>query len=256
MPYDPPGLRPAEPRVVTGALRAVSAVNPYFAVATGPADPEAADPEAAGWRPLAVLHADPEILDGMVSGVARRLGTDERRIAASILFQGLAARFWSPAVGAAAAGVLVDLDPARVLWRPAPTGPLPLLIPRPAGWEVADAALAAGPLYRDVVGDLLEPLAHAVRETTRVAPGLLWGNAASALAGTLQTIAAQRPGAAARAFRLTRELLRLGVLRGTGELTEPAPGRPRFLRRSCCLYYRLPGGGWCGDCPLPARVAR
>jgi FhuF-like iron-sulfur protein len=23
-----------------------------------------------------------------------------------------------------------------------------------------------------------------------------------------------------------------------------------FRRRSCCLYYRVPGGGLCGDCTL------
>ncbi|MGH3410268.1 MAG: (2Fe-2S)-binding protein [Streptosporangiaceae bacterium] len=25
-----------------------------------------------------------------------------------------------------------------------------------------------------------------------------------------------------------------------------------FRRHSCCLYYRLPGGGLCGDCALAA----
>jgi ferric iron reductase protein FhuF len=29
---------------------------------------------------------------------------------------------------------------------------------------------------------------------------------------------------------------------------------PDFLRNSCCLYYRLPDGGLCGDCVL--RVKR
>ncbi|MEU7551440.1 (2Fe-2S)-binding protein [Streptomyces sp. NPDC044571] len=23
-----------------------------------------------------------------------------------------------------------------------------------------------------------------------------------------------------------------------------------FVRRSCCLYYKVPGGGFCGDCVL------
>ena len=49
---------------------------------------------------------------------------------------------------------------------------------------------------------------------------------------------------------LGRELLRMGVLHGTGELAEPDPGQPFFVRRSCCLYYRLPTGGKCGDCAL------
>lgn len=34
-------------------------------------------------------------------------------------------------------------------------------------------------------------------------------------------------------------------LRGTAEF---AGGR--FRRRSCCLFYQVPGGGYCGDCVL------
>jgi len=31
----------------------------------------------------------------------------------------------------------------------------------------------------------------------------------------------------------------------------------RFTRRSCCLYYRLPGAGMCADCALlPANLPR
>jgi|GEM_PF-1837329 hypothetical protein len=42
-------------------------------------------------------------------------------------------------------------------------------------------------------------------------------------------------------------LLGTGRLRGTGQLTGTGLA---FRRRSCCLYYRLPGGGLCGDCCL------
>jgi len=49
-------------------------------------------------------------------------------------------------------------------------------------------------------------------------------------------------------------LLGHGPLRGSGHLTIHN-GRLRFTRRSCCLYYRLDGGGTCGDCPLPASIA-
>jgi hypothetical protein len=41
-----------------------------------------------------------------------------------------------------------------------------------------------------------------------------------------------------------------GVLAGSGVVTLTGD-RLAFRRRSCCLYYRLPGGGYCGDCPLP-----
>ncbi|MFB9892638.1 (2Fe-2S)-binding protein [Planobispora takensis] len=209
-----------------------------------------------GWRPLADLLTGPAVLEDMIIDVAARLGTGEIRVAASICFQGLAARLWSPAVGAVVAhGLLVGLDPESVHWRADAGGPLPLRLSRPAGRWFPDPAAAAGPLYRTVVTGLLEPLAGTVRRIVRIAPGLLWGNAASALVGAAGVMALQRPGTAAAAAALARDLLGRGPLRGTGEPSEPAAGRLLFVRRSCCLYYRLPGGGMCGDCALldPAR---
>ncbi|MEY7980314.1 (2Fe-2S)-binding protein, partial [Streptomyces pilosus] len=52
-----------------------------------------------------------------------------------------------------------------------------------------------------------------------------------------------RADVADRAGRLARELLTDPSLAGAGTLTGTA-----FRRRSCCLYYRVPGGGVCGDC--------
>ncbi|WP_326823226.1 (2Fe-2S)-binding protein [Streptosporangium sp. NBC_01756] len=241
-----PWLRPAGARAVAGVMAEVSAIGPYFAVST--AAGETAGPD---WRPLTALHSDIGALRAWTGRVGRRLGTGETRVAASILFQGLAARFWSPVVGAVAArGLLPDLDPARVRWLPAASGPLPLRAARPTGWEITDPDRAAAPVYRAVVTELLEPLALAVQEVTGIAPRLLWGNAASALAGILPAVAPERPDLVAPAASLIRGLLALGVLEGSGDLAEPAPGHHFFVRRSCCLYYRLPAGGMCGDCVL------
>jgi iron complex transport system ATP-binding protein len=238
-----PGLRPAISRHVADVLAEVATISAYFELESGPLEP--------GWRPLADLLTDPGPLSDRVAEVAERLSTTETRVAASIWFQGLAARLWSPVIGAAVTReLLVDLAPARSFWRPAPSGPLPLRVIHPEGWEITDPDQVAGPLYRNVVTELLEPLAHTIQKITMIAPGLLWGNAASALAGTIQAIARRRPKLVARASALGRELLSMGVLEGSGELVEPAPGRPFFVRRSCCLYYRLPGGGMCGDCAL------
>jgi hypothetical protein len=46
-----------------------------------------------------------------------------------------------------------------------------------------------------------------------------------------------------------------GLLAGTGELRPPRPPDRdwSFRRRSCCLYYRVPGGELCGDCVLSHR---
>ncbi|MGW0593082.1 ATP-binding cassette domain-containing protein [Streptosporangium sp. NPDC002607] len=238
-----PGLLPASPPTVSAAIADVSTISGYFDVGIGPIE--------AGWRPLIDLLVDPEPLRQRITDVAERLGTDEIRVAASILFQGLAARLWSPVIGAAVAhDLLLDLAPLRVHWQAASSGPLPLRAERLTGWQILDPARIAEPLHRNVVTELLEPLAQAVQEIVKIAPGLLWGNAASALAGTVRAVARERPELTARAVSLGRELLTLGVLRGGGDLVEPAPGQPFFVRRSCCLYYRLPGGGKCGDCAL------
>ena len=98
---------------------------------------------------------------------------------------------------------------------------------------------------RVVIDRHLRPLVAAVREVTPVAEGLLWGNAASALAGALTVLARDRPATSGPGRRLVEELLEMPPLRGAGTF-----GPRGFRRRSCCLYYRVPGGGLCGDCAL------
>ncbi|GAA0820820.1 (2Fe-2S)-binding protein [Streptosporangium amethystogenes subsp. fukuiense] len=238
----PPGLLPAAPAAVAGAIVEVRTIGGYFEV-------EAAEAEA-GWRPFTDLWTDPGVLEARIHDMAGRLGTAEHRVAASILFQGLAARLWSPCIGAVVAhDLLIDLAPGHLYWRPAPD-PLPLRATRLSGWGIRDPARIAEPVYRAIMTETLEPLAAAVRRIVKIAPGLLWGNAASALVGTVGAVTRRRPDLTAKAVRLGRELLDRDLLRGTGEPTEPVPGRPCFVRRSCCLYYRLPGGGMCGDCAL------
>ncbi|MEV5884303.1 (2Fe-2S)-binding protein [Streptomyces sp. NPDC052020] len=183
-----------------------------------------------------------------VRKVAAALRAPEARIAASVAHQGLAARLWSAALGCAALyGRIPDLDPDLLRWDPGAAAPDDLWLTgvRPLPGD-ADTVAAA------VLGAHLVPLATALRARYRVAEGLLRGNAASALAGAARELdrwarAHGRPDAAARARALTAELLGHPLLAGTGTLTGTA-----FRRRSCCLYYRVPGGGVCGDCCFPA----
>ncbi|MFB9965084.1 (2Fe-2S)-binding protein [Sinosporangium siamense] len=289
----------------------ISAIGGFFSLQIGPAD--------TGWRPLTELLGDKAVLDERVTLVADRLGASERRIAASILFQGLAARFLSPPFGVAAVhGLLVDFTPDRLHWRPVPSGPLPLRtvhadatrvwsarctadpgdvtaphaespgevtrtagptgpheaspaeVTRTAGLTApheaspGEVTQTAGPtgrrtaspgelaegLYRMVVEGVLEPLAGTLREIVKIAPGLLWGNAASCVAEAMRAVERERAGAAETAGALGRALLEIGRLRGNGELAEPAPGHTFFVRRSCCLYYRVAPDALCGDCAL------
>ena len=52
-------------------------------------------------------------------------------------------------------------------------------------------------------------------------------------------------------MELATGMLARPPLRGVGEY---GPDR-RFRRRSCCLLYRVPGAGLCGDCILAGRPA-
>ncbi|MFF8451558.1 (2Fe-2S)-binding protein [Streptomyces leeuwenhoekii] len=193
----------------------------------------------------------PDPLAFRVRKVGAALRAPEARVAASVAHQGLAARLWSAALGCAALyGRVPDLDPRLLHWDPDAAAPDDLWLtevrPLPGDADaVADAVLRAH----------LEPLGAALRARYRVAPGLLRGNAASALAGAARELdrrarAHGRPDAAARARGLAAELLGHPLLAGTGTLTGTA-----FRRRSCCLYYRVPGGGVCGDCCFPAPPA-
>ncbi|BFO19091.1 hypothetical protein SHKM778_54790 [Streptomyces sp. KM77-8] len=114
-----------------------------------------------------------------VRRVADALGTPEERVAASVAQQGLAARLWSVALGSAALhGAVPDLAPPLLRWDPEAGAPDDLW---PAGARPLPGD--AGTIARLVPHGHLEPLAGALRARHRIAPGLLRGNAASALAG-------------------------------------------------------------------------
>ncbi|MFC8671996.1 (2Fe-2S)-binding protein [Streptomyces griseorubiginosus] len=170
--------------------------------------------------------------------VADALDAPEPRIAASIAHLGLAARLWSAALGCAAVyGRIPDLSPGRLHWDPDGSAPEDLwLAPREPGESLPGDARTLADV---VLHGHLEPLAAALRTAYRPASGLLWGNAASALVGAVRQLGSH--GAGARARALAAELLAHPLLEGTLD-------RRTLRRRSCCLYYRLPGGGVCGDC--------
>lgn len=217
------------------ALADVAALGPFFAVSIDPA--EAADPL---WRPF------PDGVERLIETTAARLSAVEPRVAASTAQLSLAARLWSPVLGCALLhGVVPELTTLR--HRPAAPGVVPLWLAQVRGRRCERAQDLAEAVYRTVVDTQLKTINAFVRERVPLAEGLLWGNAASALIGALRVIAAARPARADAARDLAARLLALGRLRGTGTLHGPGLG---FRRRSCCLYYRVPGGGLCGDCCL------
>lgn len=192
------------------------------------------------------VYANPIIF--LVRKVARSVRAPEPRVAASIAHLGFAARLWSVALGAAALHDRVpDLDPRLLRWDPDASAPDEL-------WLTEVRTLPADRIGEVVREGHLVPLAAALRARLPLSPRLLWGNAASALMGAVRqldrwAVANGRTDVAGRARGLAAELLAHPELAGT---LDPVTHR----RRSCCLYYRLPGGGLCGDCCFDRPPAR
>ena len=251
------------------ALAAAGGAGPYFAV-----EPWV---EGAGWRRARLLASDPAVLVGRVTHaravIAGRAGIAAaevtERVAASIVFLGLASRLVSPSLGAAVLGGVVPyLTLDNLWWRPVDGGPVPLAVRGSGpitGHRIGDAAAggqlddAAALLSEGCVQGMAEPVAGAFRALFRLSPLVLRGNIASALAGAAGMLAGSFPDRAETAGQLTARILALEPLRGTGELVQPDASQPRrfLVRRSCCLYYRVPGGGICGDCVLtPEHIRR
>ncbi|MFD0852333.1 (2Fe-2S)-binding protein, partial [Actinomadura adrarensis] len=148
-----------------------------------------------------------------------------------------------PVIAGAALGVVPDLSGLH--WRWAPGAPIALWLAEPSGQRVENSVDAAELVHQEVVEGHLNPLREAMRGFVRLADGLMWGNAASALAGT-RYAGTQRPDLTKPVDALVKELFTREPLRGTGTF-----GTQGFVRRSCCLYYRIPPGGqMCGDCVL------
>ncbi|MCO1656540.1 (2Fe-2S)-binding protein [Pseudonocardia humida] len=235
---------------VRAVLADVAALGPFFTVRTG--DAESADPT---WQPLSAMETDGPPLRRRIAHVRRALGGDdavEPRVAASIAFQGVVGVIVSPAFGAAVLhGVVPSLDPAELHWRDSATGPLPLWAPAPTGAPAPDAPAAAAALG-ELYDAHLPALVAAVRGVAAVSPRVLWGNVASVVAGTTRMVTTARPAAARRAAEVGALLLDRGRLAGSGVREAPRPPDVHwtFRRRSCCLFYRVPGGGYCGDCVL------
>lgn len=249
------------PLLTAETLARLETVSPYFALASGPR------PDASAYRPLADLHRLPEVLDAYVDEVGRSLGTGQRRVAASTLHLGVAARLWSVALGVLAfTGRVPDLAPERLHWRRAGSGPLPPWLPSSTAQPAAPATPGEDPaaaLAASVLRSALDPLGAAMRARYGLSAHTLRGNAASALVGAvrmLHTRAADAPyptlpaaTALLTAAPATAEALPAGGPPAAGPFATAGTFTPdpiTYRRRNCCLYYRLPGAGVCGDCVL------
>ncbi len=230
-------------------LEDIAGINMFFALEThGPEQ---------GWVAALGGGLSQELLIAEVEAVRGRLaapfggGTEdvEWRVGASLFHQGLASRLLSPVLAAALCHG-VRLDPWRLFVRPG--GPMVVRTTEIHAGPLASRSpreIARGPVEETVTG--LEGVAAALGRVGGIAPGLLRGNTAAALAGAARSLGSARPEHHESAERVVRTLLSGPCLKGTGTYvgTEER-GRAGFRRTTCCLYHRIPEGGLCGDCAL------
>ncbi|MCV7383582.1 ATP-binding cassette domain-containing protein [Mycolicibacter longobardus] len=227
--------RCAPPDRVVSALAELADVSSYFAVSTGTV-------EGGGWRPVAELYTDRALLAGAVDRVQERIGTPDFRVAASTFFLGFAARLWSIGLGGLAEhGLLLDLGPDE-LWY-SETG---LHLSNPIAWQGPDLQSRLADL---VMSRHLTPLAAAVRRLGPISEKLLYGNAASAVLGAARALHHHRgaPLGGEPCWDLARTVCTDERLTDAVRFNESDTD---YRRTTCCLFYRTPGGGLCGDCAL------
>jgi hypothetical protein len=218
-------------------LAELAALGPYFAL-------QGDDGCRAGWRPVTGVIADGAELAQIVDDIAARLGAAPRWIAASVFYQGWAARLTSIYAGSIVLGGAVpDLAATSLRYLQPPSGPVELL-------AAPLTAVDAGAGWRRLLGDHLDPLADAVRRQVRIGRHLLLGNLASALAGSAVMLAHAGHGQVedliSQAWAQPAELARYGHW-------HPATGGPRYVRTTCCGYDQLSPASRCGDCSLSRR---
>lgn len=202
------------------ALEAAARYGPYFEVRIG-----------AGSGPLlAELYESPELVSDAIEQTAVALGNVPARVAASTWQLACCAYLVSPVLGGCAHGAVPMLDPARTWWNTQETVRLSTVEPR--------SAPVSPESVRTAIETHLVPLVRVVRAAAKLAEPVLWGNLASSLVGAARVMGADAP------WPLVRELLEPLNAGTLGADTT-------FRRRSCCLFYQAPGGGYCGDCPLP-----
>jgi hypothetical protein len=228
-------------------LGEASALGGFFALGTSSA--------VAGWQPMVALANDSAYLAGQVARVRTALAAAagippddvEERVAASVFHQGLVARLLSPPIACAALGGWVPrMQLSRLWWRPSDRAPTPVTLPDPHGTS-GDSVERLGQLVRLRVVDAgVSSLTTAVERHAGLSAHITAGNIASCVVGAAAVLARQRPASADLARAVAHEVLRHPRLAEEGRFDETG----RFRRASCCLYYRLPNAGLCGDCVL------
>ncbi|OMC02939.1 (2Fe-2S)-binding protein [Mycolicibacterium fortuitum] len=223
----------------------IAALGEFFAL-------PAADP--ATWRPIRSLCGDQAAVHEYTmrtrATTAAGFGIDETDVpvkaAASSVHLSITARLLSPVVGAAVClGSVPVLTLDSLFWQQDSSHRPALGTLGAESVTEADPHRAAATITESLIGTVFSLLNNTMRLAESLSPQVMWGNIASAANGAVTVLAQSRPDAEARGRELIHALISTDPLRGTADLVGQ-----RFRRRNCCLFYQVPGGGYCGDCVL------
>lgn len=213
-------------------------------------------PAGAGWMPAAE-YVGASFLR-IVSARAEALRTDRLGVAASLVMQNYASHVIAPPLAAAVVQHrLVDASLDNVWLRLNARGAVHSV----AFTREAPASLADGMdvgerrlwVHRRLVSENLAFAVQAMRAQVRVSSRTLWGNIASATAATFRMMDWAGPEHAVTPQEAADWLAldpRTADACDFLQLTRDGRDWLIFRRRTCCLQYQVPDGGYCTPCSL------
>lgn len=229
---------------VTAALTQVARLGAFFDLIGLPNDGLDA-PES--WRPLPELlgPSGSAVVEQAIDRLAARLGSPDLRPVASMLHMSAAAQLCSPLLATAVEhGLVPQLQSEHLVYGFTAAGGLRLRLTEGVAGRSGSSDQLAVAMREQLVSGPLAVLTARVKALVPLSPQVTNGNVAS----TLAAAAALLDGpAGSRTREFVAALLDGDPLTGAGKFT--ATG---FRRNNCCLFYRIPGGGTCGDCVLTA----
>ena len=180
----------------------------------------------------------------------------ELRVAASSFHLNSVAKLISPAYGCAVlSGAVPDFSAGNLMWRPGDTHVLEVGLRALAGEVGLSDQHIVERIHAGLLEEAVAQLGDAIHDATGLSRKVLWGNVASAFNGAFLVLRGQRPDDEDRAFELMRAIVEHGRLKPAGRFLPDEWDEARFSRNNCCLFYRLPDRGLCGDCVLAERNA-
>jgi hypothetical protein len=227
--------------LVAAALAQAAELGPFFALTATDGLAFTASTGAEGRERLAER----------LTIMGNMLGTDEQRPLASMLHLGAAAACVGPVLACAAQSGIVPLLTPEALTLSYAGGRLELGLAAEVGGRSGLLPELARAVALVALEGLLEPLTSAITTLVPLPTAVTSGNTFSALAAAARLITPYAAGRRARAIvdligRTYAPLDGAGVLRWQDE----RDGQAYFRRSNCCLFYRVPGAGYCGDCVL------